>query len=527
MTKILEGGVQRAGNRVRINVQLIDAATDAHVWAESYDRELVAANVFAIQSEIATAVARALEASLTAAERTRVSAIPTQSLQAWEDYQLGKQKMGTRNSKALNEAETRFRSAISRDPDFALAWTGLADTLALQTFYAGRPTQAGLHDAEQALARALALDPLQAEGWATSGNIAYLRQQFERAEEMLRRAITLNPNYATAYIWLANALTGLSRREEAVAAAERAVSLDPWSAMVNIKLGDARAGVGRYDDALAAYRQAIMIDPTMALAYYQVGEVLVFEFGRLGDAVPWYEKAVELDSGFPDAMATMADLYWQLGDDAVAAQWMARSLAIDKASGYSRSVAAVFYLDRGDMESARKYAQEAAERDAWRVFHLRDLDFLTNGYAAARSRYASAFPELFAHDVPPLRGQDAVAAIDLALVLQHTGESRQASALLDRSEAHFRTLPRMGLQSIGIGDVQVLALRGKKSLALTRLREAEQAGWRFGWRYARYHDPLLASIRNEPEFKAVFADIERDMAQQRAAPGRASKGCAA
>src|SRR4029453_12037848 len=108
---ILEGGVQRAGDRVRINVQLIDASTDAHMWAENYDRALSAANIFAVQSEVATAIADALRASFTEQEKASVHSIPTQSLEAWQAYQRGRQRMSTRNSAALMEAEGHFRNA--------------------------------------------------------------------------------------------------------------------------------------------------------------------------------------------------------------------------------------------------------------------------------------------------------------------------------------------------------------------------------------------------------------------------------
>ena len=121
VTKVLEGGVQRAGDRVRINVQLIDAATDAHVWAENYDRELTAASIFAIQSEVAAAIAGALKAALTPGEQARIDAIPTQNLEAWQAYQLGKQRMAKRTSAALTEAEKYFRKATTLDAKFALA----------------------------------------------------------------------------------------------------------------------------------------------------------------------------------------------------------------------------------------------------------------------------------------------------------------------------------------------------------------------------------------------------------------------
>src|SRR5262245_45011998 len=264
VTKVLEGGVQRAGDRVRVTVQLIDAATDAHLWAENYDRELSAANIFAIQSEVAVAIAGALKAALTPGEQARIDAIPTQNLEAWQAYQLGKQRMAKRTSTALTEAEKYFRKATTLDAKFALAWAGLGDTLSLQTFYSGRPKDAGLGDAEKAVAKALELNPNLAEAWTAAGNIAGSRFQFDRAEHMLRRAIALNPNYATAHHWLSMTLTELGRRDEALMLAERAVLLDPLSGIINSWLGLARANAGRFDEALVALRQAIEVEPAMA-----------------------------------------------------------------------------------------------------------------------------------------------------------------------------------------------------------------------------------------------------------------------
>jgi len=185
---ILEGGVQRAGDRVRINVQLIDAGTDAHLWAETYDRELTAENIFAIQSEVAAAIAGALKAALTAGEKARVGAVPTRNLEAWEAYQLGKQRMARRTSESLGDAEQFFRKAIKLDSTFALAYVGLADTLALQIEYGGRPMEAGHAEAEKAAAKALDRDPNLAEAWASRGMIASHSSQQARAEQLLRRA---------------------------------------------------------------------------------------------------------------------------------------------------------------------------------------------------------------------------------------------------------------------------------------------------------------------------------------------------
>jgi len=516
VTKILEGGVQRAGDRVRINVQLIDAGTDAHLWAENYDRELTAVNIFAIQSEVATAIAGALRTSLIEAEKESVHAIPTQSLEAWQAYQLGKQRMATRNRVALSEAEAHFLNATTLDPKFALAWVGLANTLALQTAYSGRPLATGLDEAERAVKKALELDPNLAEAWASAGLIAGYRPLLERAEQMLRRAIALKPNYAEAYHWLSSTFMELTgRRDEALELAEHAVVLDPLSAIVNKNLGDGRVTVGRFHDALAAYRQAIEVEPTMVPAYMSIGSLHAYGFGRLDTAIPWYEKAGRLDPGDAEIPARVAQAYWDLGNDTEARTWLARALAMGNKTSWTNGTAAFLYLTYGDEASARKYAQRAAELDPGNVTMIRDHDLRKGDYSTARARYAKAFPHLLAKELPIFTDRDYPAAIGLALVLFHTGETERATALLDRSEAYIRTMPRMGF-GYSMSDVAIHALRGDTTKALASLRDAERAGWRTWWRYDRDWNPIFDSIRDEPEFKAVFADIERDIARQRA-----------
>jgi hypothetical protein len=146
----------------------------------------------------------------------------------------------------------------------------------------------------------------------------------------------------------------------------------------------------------------------------------------------------------------------------------------------------------------------------------RDYELRAGNYARARKLYAETFPHLLARDLPKFTTLDAVAAIELALVLQHTGESEQAEVLLEHSDAFIHKIGHLCVVGFGFADVEIHALRGEKAKALSAMREPENA-CRWAWRYYRDYDPALASIRNEPEFKAVFADIERDMARQRAA----------
>jgi TolB-like protein/Tfp pilus assembly protein PilF len=520
VTKILEGGVQRAGDRVRITVQLIDAATDTHLWAESYDRKLTAANIFAIQSDVATAIAAALRTTLTPAEKARVDAIPTQNLDAWEAYQLGKQRMASRNSDGLADAEKFFRKAIHLDTTFALAYVGLADTLFLQVAYSGAPQSATLTNADGAVAAALALDPNLAEAWASSANIANMRGQYERAETMFRRAIALNPNYATAYQWFSRLLSLQGRYKEGVNLSERAVELDPLSAILNSNLGLTLDYLGRFDEASARYRKSIAIDPSMSTPYAFLANLRAYGQNHFADAVRLIEKAVQLDAGSPDARLWLADLYLDLGDDSeairiiesVRAQWP-DALLLPSTSAYA-------HQNRGDRLGAQQDARRLLAldpRDSNGLQFLRNADLETGHPESARARYANAYPELVAAAVPKIDDVNCLPAIDLALVLQNTGERMRAKDLLDGSELIVQMNTRLGKWGFGIADVQIYALRGDKAKALVALREAEKAGWRGPfWRYARDFDPNLASIRNEPEFKAVFADIEHDMARQRA-----------
>jgi tetratricopeptide (TPR) repeat protein len=385
-------------------------------------------------------------------------------------------------------------------------------------FYAGRAKESSLHEAEQAVARAIQIDANLSEAWASVGNIAQMRGQPERAEQMLSRAVELNPNNATAYHWLSIALMRLGRNDEALSAAESALVLDPLSAVINLGVGNSRRTVGRLDDAISAYQQAAAIEPTMALAYSNVGDTYWTWLGRFDKAGPWYEKAASLDPKNPDLLANVADTYLQLGEIPEAERWIARALAVSPNAAYPRFLAAQVSMHRGDLESARAHAKEAAEGNPLVLYLLRDDDLRRRDYASARARYAKAFPQLLAKELPTLSGVEALAAVDFARVLQHTGEMDRAMMLLDVTEAYFRKIPTMGLGGrFGIADAAIQALRGNTSTAVADLRKAEQAGWRSGWRYERDFDLNLESLRNEPEFKAVFADIELDIEKQRAA----------
>ena len=516
VTKVLEGGVQRAGNRVRVTVQLIDAATDAHVWAENYDRELSAENIFAIQSEVAAEIAVALETTLTPAERLRVNSIATKNLAAWEAYQLGRQRMGRRTSSSLAEAEEYLRQAIDHDPTFATAYAALADAIWLKADISGQPLAPAVAEAEGLVEKALKFDPNLAEAHTTRAKFAQDRRDFQLAETEYRRAIELNPNYPTAHQWYAQLLGLQGRDAEAMARTQRAAELDPLSVLLRTNVAWGLSGLGRFDEALTSFNTARNVDPSSPLPYAGIAAVYATAYGRLDLAVPFAEKAIQLDASGSRHQRMLAQILLDLGDDARAWHWAERAAG----DGSAHMVRAYFHLYRGEHAKALSSARKALEFDArdHRALALLDeSDSDANEALAARSRYARAFPELLERRTPEVDPSNYAAAIDLVDIEEALGQREHAGQLLDRSESLIRSFPRMGPWGYGIADAQILALRGEDDKALAALHAAMKAGWRGpAWRYYRDFDSNLASIRNEPEFKAVFADIERDMAQQRA-----------
>ena len=525
---ILEGGVQRAGDRVHINVQLIDAATDTHLWAETYDRELTTANIFAIQSEVATQIAGALQATLTPTERATINSIPTHSLQAWEAYQVGKQQLAARTDASLKGAERSFRTAMELDSRFALAYAGLAATLAVGVGYQVFPT-GDLAAAEKAAETALELDPNLAEGVAAAGMIAQQRQQPERAETLFRRAIELNGNFATAYQWLGGLLsTRGGRMAEAMAYMAKAGELDPLSPIINLNLGLYLEFQGRFEEAEARYRKVIEIDPSMSMPYFMIGRLKAWGLNRFAEGVPYVQKAIELDPERPGQRSWLAMLYVELGDDSKLAEVVAAARARSAGGEDAVLTSAVQAMLRGDVTATRQNAEKMLalnQTDKFALQLLRTLDLQAGHDESARRRYAMAYPELFvaagSGGHAKIHNLNFDVAVDVALLLQRAGDNAGASALLNGAEEVIRSMPRLGT-GYGITDVLIHALRGDKAKALRALRAAADDGWRgswgsgWFWHYYRDFDPNLASIRGDPEFRNVFADIEQDMARQRA-----------
>jgi len=290
---ILEGTVQRAGDQVRVNVQLINAVTDAHLWAETYDRKLT--DIFAVESEIAKAIAETLQAKLTGAEKSSIAKAPTANPEAYELYLKGRFFWNKRTGTDLRKAIDYFNQAIAKDPNYALAYVGLADSYLLLSSYAAVSPRESLPPARSALKKALELDDSLAEAHASFGLLATLELDLHGALDELKRAVELKPNYATAHHWLALAHLTLAQFGPAISEAKRAIELDPLSLVINADTSWIYFSARRYNEAEAQVRKTLEIDPQFFLAHYYWGEVLQFK-GRLTEAIAEFQKAFELNN---------------------------------------------------------------------------------------------------------------------------------------------------------------------------------------------------------------------------------------
>ncbi|HKS31414.1 MAG TPA: tetratricopeptide repeat protein [Chthoniobacterales bacterium] len=371
VTNILEGSVQKEGDRVRVNVQLINGATDAHLWADTFDRKLT--DIFAVESEIAKTVAETLRAKLTGSERAAVAKVPTANSEAYELYLKGRFFWNKRTSADLRKAIEYFNQAIAKDPNYARAYVGLADSYTLLPSFGAAAPRDSIPQAKAAVKKALELDDTLGEAYATSAQIrAEHDLEFEQGITEFERAIELSPNYATAHQWFASGpLEALARFDRAIAEGKRAVELDPLSLIVNVDLGYVYLNARRYDEAIAQYRKTIEIDSQFYMAHYYLGEALQLK-GQLTEAIAAYRTAVELNDD-PIALALLGQAHARAGQMEEAQKILARLTEEAKSryvSGYSFALVLTALGDKEGAVDALERAYRNGEGNDLRIMKV-------------------------------------------------------------------------------------------------------------------------------------------------------------
>ena len=515
---LVEGAVQRSGDSVRITAQLIDASTDEHIWANSYDRQLSAVNLFALQSEISEEISRAMRATLTDEEQSRLTNIPTDSMAAYSLYAQGRDNLYTRRLDTLQKAREQFEEAIALDPDYAEAYAGLGESvLLLLNNHQAVSIDEAFEVAEASLNKALSLNPDLAEAHAAQGLLKHQMWQevrsgpgLEEAEACFVAALELNPNYASAFMWFASVRGTQQRIEEAIDLYHESLRVDPLGKIPYANLPGLYAQRGQNEEALDLYVKAVEIHPEWPTAYQNLAMQLN-GLGRMDEAVAWGMKGQEFSID-PLTAAPIAVAYIEFGefnrlpglfpgitpghpgyeiglsmdkalrgDYAGAAEIMENTIeGVENPRQIQLGLIATFAILDRDFEKARKYSE------------LLNPEFT-----------GDANPEVDTYSVANLIGY--------AFVLQNLGENERADTMLKIAFEVVQTLPRIGLAGHGIRDVQILALQGKTRKALAALRDAIDEGFRGtvpsnGWPLAV--DPYLDSLRDQPGFQAMVAELD-------------------
>jgi DNA-binding winged helix-turn-helix (wHTH) protein/TolB-like protein/Tfp pilus assembly protein PilF len=263
---VVEGSVQRVGEQVRVTVQLVSVRDGAPLWAGTFDEHFT--NIFAVQDQISEQVARALTLSLSSAEKELLTKRYTDDSEAYQLYLKGRYVWNKRTVEGLNKGIGYFNEAVEKDPSYALAYVGLADSYSLLSDYGGLPPKEAYPQAKRAAERAVELDEQLAEAHAT---LAYIKTGYDwdwpGAEEGFRRAIELNPNYETAHQWYAEYLSGMGRHQEAIAEIRRAREINPLSMIINAVEVSVLCIAREYDEGISQGQKALEMDPQFAEVY--------------------------------------------------------------------------------------------------------------------------------------------------------------------------------------------------------------------------------------------------------------------
>ena len=522
---IMDGDVLRASDQVRINVQLVDTRTDETLWAESFDRDLTTANIFEMQSDIATAIVTHLKATLTPEEQAQIEVVQTENLDAYAAYVLGKERLARRMPAELEEAVIYFDEATIIDPTYALAFVGKNDACRLLEVYGSNVMSEICLPAKTLLARALELDPMLGEAYTGLAWDLWQSGEFDEAEIAFGRAMELSPNYPQTYHWYAGLIKWLpGRLDEAIALRKKALELDPLSLVILIGMAVDELDVGNFDAALRHVKRTIEIDPEFSRGYSWIAGIYSMAYGQPEVAIRWLQQAMEMNPQSSWYKTSTGLNYLDLGDYESAKENIEAgfSRAPDQLAAICSMMVLKIYAEQTNeiVSYARNCLQLSEKAGTYKFLWqglaltaLRDADLKNSEPDAALVRYKELFPELFAGPVPGLQRSNMLAAVDAAGVLQRAGREDEARVLLVTALEFIQDVPRLGMNGYQIKDAEIHALLGNTEEALAALNEAIEQGWRrFWWLVER--NPNLNSIRDEPEFLTMMAAVEADMADR-------------
>jgi TolB-like protein/tetratricopeptide (TPR) repeat protein len=513
VASIVEGAVQRSGDQVRITVQLIDAATDEHIWARTYDRELTIESLFEVQSEISSQIASSLRAALTPEQEVRLAATPTRNLDAYAEYVAGRKNLMRREFTTLLQAREQFERAVVLDPTYAQAHAALAETVLITLAnHQSIAREEVFAIASAHLDKALQIDPDLAEAHAAKGLMQMSQWESTRsgpgnlaAAASFEKALALNPNLADAYVWYSSLRRTEGEISQAIDLLTKALTVDPLSRIPYVNLPSLLAVEGQLERTTELLLHAIKLFPEWEIPYEYLSNHML-GLGRLDESVAWGNEAMRL-SDDPMRGGPLIGVYQTFGDSESITEFIEAFpdehplLPIGK--GYWQFVERDY---EGALATFHDFQIEA-EFPVPFVFPLMAAAAIMIGdYDLAYDTLRQGNPILTSDSENPVDQQNVASAVLLAHVEQQRNHTEAANRLLEQAASIVSNLPRLGMGGHGIRDVQILTMQGRPDAAIEALAEAVEEGFVSSASFDVWEfdiNPIIEPLRSDPRFDVI------------------------
>jgi serine/threonine-protein kinase len=361
---VLEGSVRKAGHRLRITAQLVKAVDGYQLWSGTYERELK--DVFAIQEEISRAIVNALRVPLAGEQGRRLVEGPTANLEAYSLYLRGRFYWNKRTEGGLKRSIQHFEQAIAAEPDYAVAWAGLADAYALLASYGESPPREVMPKARTAAVKALEIDNTLAQAYVSLGFVrSFYDWNWEGAEREYQRAIELNPGYATAHHWYSGCLRAVGRVQESLAEIQRALELDPLSLAMGRDMGRTLRSMRQPDRAIEQFRKVLELDPSFPSGYVHLG-MAYEDRGMYREALAALQKARTLPGSNPLTAGALGHCYAASGQPEEARKLLGELEELSRKRYVSAISRALIYAGLGEKDGAMEWLEKAyQDHEPW------------------------------------------------------------------------------------------------------------------------------------------------------------------
>jgi len=518
---VLEGSVRKSGNRIRVTAQLIKADDGFHLWSDTYDYQMD--DVFRIQDEISLAVVDALKVNLLGEDRKRLTKRATTNVEAHNLYLRGRQFLHLRTLESIEQAEKLFEQAVRMDPNYALAYSGLSDSITLlSTNHAVMPAETAYERTSPLLERAMGLDPDSAEVWASKGLAEMNVRHLDTAEAALKRSMELNPSYAPAYLWYASVVSDSPDRvEEAIEILRKTLEIDPLSRVAQNNIASNYLELGRYDEAAEQWRRLVTLDPDYPTGYLGLYTLNRNVFFRLDEAHRWLMKGYEVSERDVRTTIRFVWLYTDLGMDEEAQRWGRRITLESPEHPIAVLLPTYKAIHEKDFDQADDLTAPLMESDMANLTELRSARILALTMLGRSDEALGVVrkwnPELLIED-PTVGNDNHDIANVMLFALASAGDKEQADRLAAALRAHMardhgNESPAQTSSSLAL----IAAAAGDREQAVSLYESAVDEGWlgtaEWGWKLTE--SEYLGTAASTPEVIGIQARIDAEIEGQR------------